>query len=492
MVPEIALTPQTVQRFWERFPGRVAVLHSGLSLREQYDEWRSIRDGDFDVVIGARRAALAPQPDVGLIVVDEEQEWTYKQEEKAPRYHARDVVIELARRTKAVVILGSATPDVGTMYRTLRGDYRLLELPGRITASDRTGDDSDGGLGYTPRPLASVEVVDLRDELREGNRSIFSRALQSALRDTLDAQEQAILFVNRRGAGQAVQCRTCGHTMRCRRCSVAMTFHEDGSLVCHHCGQRRRAPEQCPSCGRRTIRAIGIGTERVVEEVRRAFPDARVIRWDRDAVRAAGGHEEILGTFLRHEADIMVGTQMLAKGLDLPLVTLVGVVNADIGLHVPDVRAGERSFQLLCQVAGRAGRGFAPGRVIFQTYEPEHYAVQAAAAQDYQQFYLQEIGFRRSLGYPPFSRMARLLCIHASQREARQAAENVAGLLQAEIRRRGMESTRLIGPAPAPLERLRGRWRWQIEVLAPDPTELLNAVPLPPMWVVDVDPVSVL
>lgn len=488
LVPEIALTPQTVQRFWERFPGRVAVLHSGLSLREQYDEWRSVREGRFDVVIGSRRAALAPQPDVGLIVVDEEQEWTYKQEEQAPRYHARDVVIELARRVNAVVVLGSATPDVETMYRGLRGEYRLLELPGRIT----TTDDGETGVGYTERPLAAVEVVDLRDELREGNRSIFSRPLQDALEKALTAKEQSILFVNRRGAGQAVQCRACGHTMKCRRCSVTMTYHADGSLVCHHCGWRRRTPERCPSCGRRTIRSIGIGTERVVEEVQKAFPEARVLRWDRDAVRSAGGHEEILGTFLRHEADILVGTQMLAKGLDLPRVTVVGVVNADIGLHIPDIRAGERSFQLLCQVAGRAGRGFAPGRVIIQTYEPDHYAVRAAAAQDYQQFYLQEISFRQALGYPPFTRMARLLCFHSSQREARRAAEDVAVLLRTEIRRRGMESTRLIGPAPAPLERLRGRYRWQIEVLAPDPTALLNQVPLPQRWVVDVDPVSVL
>ncbi|MBI4236113.1 MAG: primosomal protein N' [Chloroflexi bacterium] len=485
LVPEIALTPQTVQRFWARFPGQVAVLHSGLSLREQYDEWRSIREGRFAVVIGSRRAALAPQPDVGLIVVDEEQEWTYKQVEQAPRYHARDVAVEMARRAGAVAILGSATPAVETMFQALRGVYRLLVLPGRIVTGSV-------GLGYVERPLAQVEVVDLREELRAGNRSIFSRALTQALGEALAAGEQSILFVNRRGAGSAVQCRSCGYTARCRRCSVALVYHTEGLLVCHHCGRRRASLERCPACGRRTIRVLGIGTERVAEETTRSFPTARVLRWDRDAVRAAGGHEAVLGAFLRHEADVLVGTQMLAKGLDLPRVTVVGVVSADVGLHVPDLRSGERTFQVLCQVAGRAGRGFAPGHVIVQTYEPDHYAVRAAAAQDYQQFYLEEIAFRRSLGYPPFARMVRLLYADPSARAAQREAERVARLLWEEVGRLGLAGTRLIGPAPAPLERLRGRYRWHLEVLGPDPGGLLAAVPLPARWVVDVDPVSTL
>ena len=485
LVPEIALTPQTIGRFWERFPGRVAVLHSGLTLREQYDEWRSIAEGQFDIVIGSRSAALAPMPDVGLIVVDEEQEWTYKQESPAPRYHARDVAIERARREGAVVVLGSATPDVGTMYAALRTEITLLELPGRITA---TGDG--GGTGWTERPLADVDIVDLRQELMEGNRSIFSRALREAMTEALGRGEQAILFVNRRGAGQAVQCRACGHTMRCRRCTTVMTYHADERIVCHLCGERRRSPTRCPSCRRNTIRAIGIGTERVAEEAMAAFPGARVIRWDRDAVNEARGHEPILGEFANGRANILVGTQMIAKGLDLPGVTVVGVVNADIGLHAPDFRASERVFQLLCQVAGRAGRGHAPGRVIVQTYEPENQAIQAAAAQDYRQFYLEETQFRRQLVYPPYSRMARLTCARTSRRDAQEAAVQLARLLRAEIRSRGMMNTRVIGPAPAPWERLRGRYRWQITIIADEPTELLETVALPPGWAVDVDPMS--
>ena len=485
LVPEIALTPQTIGRFWERFPGRVAVLHSGLTLREQYDEWRSIAEGQFDIVIGSRSAALAPMSDVGLIVVDEEQEWTYKQESPAPRYHARDVSIERARREGAVVVLGSATPDVGTMYAALRNEVTLLELPGRITAAQ---DGSD--TGWTERPLADVDIVDLRQELMEGNRSIFSRGLRETMTDALARGEQAILFVNRRGAGQAVQCRACGHTMRCRRCTTVMTYHEDERIVCHLCGDRRRSPTRCPRCRRNTIRAIGVGTERVAAEAEAAFPGARVIRWDRDAVSEARGHEPILGEFANGRADILVGTQMIAKGLDLPGVTVVGVVNADIGLHAPDFRASERIFQLLCQVAGRAGRGHAPGRVIVQTYEPENQAIQAAAAQDYRQFYLEETQFRRQLRYPPYSRMARLTCARASRRDAQSAAEQLARALRVEIRARGIMNTRVIGPAPAAWERLRGRYRWQITIVADEPTELLETVALPPGWTVDVDPMS--
>ncbi len=485
LVPEIALTPQTIGRFWERFPGRVAVLHSGMTLRERYDEWRSIAEGQFDIVIGSRSAALAPMPDVGLIVVDEEQEWTYKQESPAPRYHARDVAIERARRENAVVVLGSATPDVGTMYAALRTEITLLELPGRITTTTDGGD-----TGWTERPLADVDIVDLRQELMEGNRSIFSRALREAMNDALARGEQAILFVNRRGAGQAVQCRACGHTMRCRRCTTVMTYHADERIVCHLCGDSRRSPTRCPRCRRNTIRAIGIGTERVAEEAEAAFPGARVIRWDRDAVAEARGHEPILGEFANGRADILVGTQMIAKGLDLPGVTVVGVVNADIGLHAPDFRASERVFQLLCQVAGRAGRGHAPGLVIVQTYEPENQAIQAAAAQDYRQFYLEETQFRRQLRYPPYSRMARLTCARTSRRDAQEAAGQLTRALRAEIRSRGIMNTRVIGPAPAPWERLRGRYRWQVTIIGDEPTELLETIALPPGWTVDVDPMS--
>ena len=486
LVPEIALTPQMVGRFWERFPGRVAVLHSGLSLREQFDEWRSVQEGRFDVVIGSRHAALAPMPDIGLIVVDEEQEWTYKQESPEPRYHARDVAIERARRAGVPVVLGSATPDVGTMYTALRGDHVLLELPGRITTSD----DNGNGVGWSDAPLADVDIVDMRQELLEGNRGVFSRRLTEAMSAALSRGEQAILFVNRRGAGQAVQCRSCGHTMRCRRCTTVMTFHADGSIVCHLCGARRRSPTRCPRCNRATIRAIGIGTERVAAEVEAILPGTRAIRWDRDAVIEARGHEPILGAFMRREADVLVGTQMIAKGLDLPSVTIVGVVNADIGLHAPDFRASERTFQLLCQVAGRAGRGYAPGRVIMQTYEPENESIRAAAQQDYRQFYLQETQFRQRMGYPPFARMARLVCSRQSRRDVETASKQMDRTLRSEIRRRGLMGTRVIGPSPAPWERLRGRYRWQITILSENPAELLETVALPTGWTVNIDPMS--
>ena len=486
LVPEIALTPQTIGRFWDRFPGRIAVLHSGLTVRERYDEWRSIRDGQFDIVIGSRSAALAPMPNVGLIVVDEEQEWTFKQEAPAPRYHARDVAIERARREGAVVVLGSATPDVGTTFKALRTEFTQLELPGRITSES----DSGSVVGWTERPLADVEIVDMRQELVEGNRSIFSGSLSHAMTSALDRGEQAILFVNRRGAGQAVQCRACGYTIRCRRCTTVMTYHTGDRLVCHLCGATRRSPTRCSQCRRNTIRPIGIGTERVAAEAEAAFPGARVIRWDRDAVREARGHEPILAEFIGRRADILVGTQMVAKGLDIPGVTVVGVVNADIGMHADDFRASERTFQLLCQVAGRAGRGHESGHVIVQTYDPENMAIQAAAAQDYHQYYLNEMQFRRQLRYPPFTRMAQLTCTRQSRRDAREAAHQLARTLRTEVRARGLMNTRIIGPAPARWERLRGRYRWQLTIIADDPTEVLETVALPPGWTVDVDPMS--
>ena len=366
MVPEIALTPQTIERFAARFPHRVAVLHSKLSLGEQFDEWQRIRDGEFDVVIGPRSAIFAPQPDLGLIVIDEEHEWTYKQQDKSPRYHARDVAIKLAELTGAVVILGSATPDVETFYHAQRGDYHLLQLPGRVTPRDGS-------------PLPQVEVVDLREELKAGNRSLFSRSLSQAMSQAVANEEQVILFLNRRGAATFIQCRSCGFVLRCRRCEVPLTYHlAEDILVCHQCNYHMPVPQACPRCTRRRIKFLGLGTQKLEQEAGQSFPQARLLRWDSDVTRGKHSHDEILGKFRAHQADILIGTQMIAKGLDLPLVTLVGVVSADTALNLPDFRAGERTFQLLTQVAGRAGRGTLGGRVIIQTYTPEHYAIQAA------------------------------------------------------------------------------------------------------------------
>ncbi len=476
LVPEIALTPQTISRFSSRFPGKVAVLHSKLSPGEQFDEWQRIRDGEFDVVIGSRSAIFAPQPDLGLIVIDEEHEWTYKQQEQSPRYHAREVALKLAELAGAVVILGSATPDLESYYRAQIGRYRLLEIPERI--------------GKARLPL--VEVVDMRQELKQGNRSIFSRSLSRAMTESLAAGEQVMLFLNRRGTASFVQCRDCGFVLRCRRCDVSLTYHgTEESVVCHQCSYSMPVPRTCPSCMSKRIKFLGIGTQRVEEELARAFPRARPLRWDRDVTRGKHSHEQILDKFLAHEADVLIGTQMIAKGLDLPLVTLVGVINADIGLYLPDLRSSERTFQILTQVAGRAGRGSSEGRVIVQSYTPEHYAIRAAAEHDYHAFYEKESPFRRQQGTPPFRRLARLIYAHPNATRCQSEAERMHSLLQAEIDSAGLLDT-LIGPVPTYPQRIRGRYRWQIFIRSHDPQPLLSLVSIPQGWAVDVDPVSLI
>ena len=478
LVPEIALTPQTIERFAARFPGRVGVLHSKLTLGEQFDQWWQTQSGEFDVVIGPRSAVFAPQPDLGLIVIDEEYEWTYKQADKSPRYHARDVALKLGELTGAVVVLGSATPDVETYYRASRGDYHLLELPERVTP-------------HAGSPLPQVEVVDLRDELKSGNRGPFSRSLSEAIYKALAAGEQVILFVNRRGASNLIQCRNCGYTFRCRRCETALTYHPDQEkLVCHQCNYRVALPQVCPQCGSRRIKYLGIGTQRLVQEVSYAFPHARVLRWDSDAIRGRHDHEEILARFRAHEADILIGTQMIAKGLDIPLITLVGVVNADTGLSLPDFRAGERTFQLLSQVAGRAGRGVLGGQVIIQTYSPENYAIQAAAKHDYSLFYEQELAYRRQLGNPPLSQLASLVYSHTNEVICRREAERIQRVISTEVDARGIDNVSPIGPAPAFIYRVRGRFRWQLILRGSDLAAFLSTITFPQGWTVDIDPVG--
>lgn len=481
LVPEIALTPQTIQRFASRFPDRVAVLHSRLSPGEQFDEWHRIREGEFDVVVGSRSAAFAPQPNLGLIVIDEEHEWTYKQHEKTPLYHARDVALKLAELTGAIVILGSATPDTESYYRAQTGEYQLLELP------ERVGECLDGASPVLP----TAEVVDLRQELRQGNRSIFSRKLAKAMDRVLSAQEQVILFLNRRGAASIVQCRDCGHVMRCRRCEATLTHHSlENQLICHLCNYRTSPPESCPECGKRRIKFLGIGTQKLAEETAKSFPRARILRWDRDATRGKHSHEEILDRFQSHQADVLIGTQMIAKGLDIPLVTLVGVINADIGLYLPDFRAGERTFQILCQVTGRAGRGPRGGIAIIQTYTPEHYAIQAAAKHDFRSFYEQEITYRRQYGYPPFNRLVRMVYAHTNSRRCEEEAHRMAAAIKRERDAQGLGSLSLIGPSPAYAARVRGRYRWQLVIRGTDPMAVVSRTPIPQSWTVDVDPVG--
>ncbi len=487
LVPEISLTPQTVRRFLARFPARVTVLHSGLAVGERYDQWRRVRDGQVDVVIGPRSALFAPLPRLGLIVVDEEHESSYKQDDLAPRYHARETALALARITGSVVVLGSATPAVESYARAERGVYRLLELPERI----RVRQDAAGvrqALIDTTMPL--VQVVDMRQELRAGNLGLFSRPLQAALQEVLAGGEQAILFLNRRGAATFVMCRECGYVARCPRCEVPLVLHaEDDRLLCHRCGRKSPSPRTCPQCGSSRIRHFGAGTERVVAEVERLFPHARVLRWDRDATRERGAHDEILAAFVAHQADVLVGTQMVTKGLDLPLVTLVGVVSADTSLHLPDFRSAERTFQLLTQVIGRAGRRAERGRAIIQTYHPDNEAVQAAARQDYAAFFRQELAYRQRYGYPPCAQLARLVYSHSREKRCQERAAELADVLRKRVE--AVPGARLIGPAPAFLARQRGLYRWQVLLLAPDVHPVLRGLDLAE-WTVDVDPASLL
>lgn len=522
LVPEIALTPQTIRRFGARFAGRMGLIHSALSTGERYDTWRRARLGLIDLVIGPRSALFTPLPNLGLIVIDECHDDSYKQSPPIPPpyYHALPTAIELARLSQALVIMGSATPDVITYARASRPgderrDYVLLELPARIMGHREAVERQAihyhiRQTRYTHHPedpeeavmidLPPVQVVDMRQELRAGNRSIFSRALTAALLETLERNEQAILFLNRRGAATYVFCRACGHVLTCPRCDVPLTWHADpaevgagdGVLVCHHCGYHAKHPEKCPACGSDQIRYFGGGTERVEQEVRRRFPRARIVRWDRDTTGGKDVHDALLQRFVAHEADVLIGTQMVAKGLDLPLVTLVGVVSADTALHLPDYRSGERTFQLLTQVAGRAGRGLLGGRVILQTYTPEHYAIRAAAGHDFVTFYEQEMRYRHELGYPPYSRLVRLEIRALSAERAQRDAERLHALLAQRMDEQRLVQTSLIGPAPCFYPRRDNLYRWHIIVRGPNPTAILHDLRPSQTLFIDVDPVSLL
>ena len=483
MVPEIGLTPQTIERFASRFPGQIAVLHSGLSAGERSDQWWKTRQGRYSVVVGSRGAVFAPVDDLGLIVIDEEHEWTYKQHDAHPRYHAREVAIRLAELTKATVVLGSASPDVGSYYRGLKKEFVLFTLPYRVRVA--------GNKQPAPAPLADVEIVDMRLELKAGNRHIFSRKLDAEMESCLESGNQMMLFLNRRGTASLMQCRSCGHQLRCSRCDVALTYHRGaGRLICHYCGARRRLPKRCPECLGYRLSYYGVGTQAVAEALQQRFPDTTVLRWDRDAARNMADYQTLLDRFRSGQGRALVGTQMIAKGLHFPSVTLVGAILADVGLGIPDYRAGERAFQLLYQVAGRAGRGAQPGKVVIQTYQPDNYAIQAAAAQDYGRFYTREMAFRRAQSNPPYSRLIRLLYVHISnetcQREARRMFDSL--IEQQEVW--GMSDVEVLGPVPAYPPRLRGRYRWHIVLRGADPRALLDRTTLRSEWVVDVDPVA--
>lgn len=518
LVPEIALTPQTVARFAGRFPNRVTVIHSQLSAGERYDVWRAIRDGAFDVVVGPRSALFAPMERLGLVILDEEHESSYKQNAEewgsfTVFYDARWAAEHLAHLTNSSLILGSATPSLESYHAAMQGKVTLLEMTrrvlGHVAAVESVADEPangaagasisvDAAAGGAPTLYAEmppVEIVDMRQELRAGNRSIFSRSLSSEVHATLDAGEQAILFLNRRGTNTFILCRDCGYVCECPRCEIPLTYHERASqLLCHRCNQREPIPERCPECDSRRIKYFGSGTQRVEELVTQIAPRARVLRWDADTTGRRGSHEAILDRFASREADVLVGTQMIAKGLDLPMVTLVGVIAADVGLYLPDFRSGERTFQLLTQVAGRAGRSERGGRVVIQSYTPEHYAIRAAAQHDYLAFYRREIGFRSEHSYPPLRRLARLIYWDKRSDRAQEAATQMTARLRHRLDVLGVEGEQVgvLGPAPAFFARFRGYYRWQVLLRAPDPARVLHGVDIPFGWRIDVDPVSTL
>ena len=497
LVPEISLTPQTVQRFAARFPGQVGLLHSRLSDGERYDTWRRARDGKIHVVLGPRSALFAPFPRPGLIVLDECHDASYYQAEP-PFYHAEAVARTYARLAGAILVLGSATPAVTQRYAADVGGASLLSLTKRIPQPLRE---------ETPGGLPTTSVVDMRAELRSGNTSIFSRALLDGLTASLQRKEQVILFLNRRGTATYVFCRTCGSSLRCPRCDIPLTLHttEGARLLCHQCGYQRGVPDSCPACGASNIGAYGLGSERVEGEVKRYFPQARTLRWDSETTRQKDAHEIILAHFVAGRADILIGTQMLAKGLHFPRVTLVGIVMADMGLHLPDPFAAERVFQVLTHVAGRAGRGERGGRVVLQTYVPDHYAIRSASSQDVDGFYQQELEQRRRLGYPPFTRLVRLEYRSAVEADAEAAARRLASRLQARIQQghggpesgdlvpaEGIGSTHaIIGPVPCFFRRPGGQYRWQIVLRGGSPERLLDE-PLSAGWRIEVDPISLL
>lgn len=441
LIPEISLTWQTVMRFYARFGDRIAIMNSRMSEGERYDQWERALNGSCQVMIGPRSALFAPFSHLGLIIIDEEHENSYKSE-NTPRYHARETAEARARLCGAKVVLGSATPSMESAHRAASGAYHLMKLSRRAVAKSR---------------IAETTVVDMRQELAEGNRSIFSRTLRERMADCLGRREQIMLFINRRGFSTFVSCRSCGEPVRCPHCDVSLTLHGRDRLMCHYCGYEIKLPDRCPACQSPYLAGFGTGTERLAEMVSAEFPGARVLRMDADTTRRKGGHREILEQFADREADILVGTQMIVKGHDFPGVTLVGIMAADLSLNTPDFRSAERTFQLLTQAAGRAGRGLKPGHVVIQTYQPDHYAIRYASAQDYGGFFREEMHFRRLAGYPPAVTMAALWISSAEEALLEQAA----GSFLADIRAKFHDTAglQMIGPVNAPVYRVNDVYR---------------------------------
>lgn len=450
LIPEIALTYQTVMRFYNRFGDRVSIMNSRLSQGERYDQYERAKAGEIDIMIGPRSALFTPFERLGLIIIDEEHENSYKSE-TSPRYHAREVAIERARINHAAVVLGSATPSIDSYYMAQTGRYQLLEMTQRVKN----------------QALPTCEVVDLRQELRDGNRSILSKRLQELMEERLEKKQQTMLFLNRRGVSGFISCRACGYVVKCPHCDVSLSQHAGGRMVCHYCGYEERQPKVCPSCGSKYLGGFKAGTQKIEMLVKQRFPKARVLRMDFDTTRTKDSYEKILQAFANQEADILIGTQMIVKGHDFPNVTLVGVLAADMSLHVADYHAAERTFQLLTQAVGRAGRGQLPGQAIIQTYDPEHFAIQTARAQDYEAFYQHEIAYRKMMHYPPIWNMLLVHCMGKNEQIAQQTAQLMADKLQSAIKRSG-KPVLLVGPADATIAKVNDIYRKVLYMKAAD------------------------
>ena len=450
LIPEIALTYQTVMRFYNRFGDRVSIMNSRLSQGERYDQYERAKAGEIDIMIGPRSALFTPFERLGLIIIDDEHENSYKSE-TSPRYHAREVAIERARINHAAVVLGSATPSIDSYYMAQTGRYQLLEMTQRVKN----------------QALPTCEVVDLRQELRDGNRSILSKRLQELMEERLEKKQQTMLFLNRRGVSGFISCRACGYVVKCPHCDVSLSQHAGGRMVCHYCGYEERQPKVCPSCGSKYLGGFKAGTQKIEMLVKQRFPKARVLRMDFDTTRTKDSYEKILQAFANQEADILIGTQMIVKGHDFPNVTLVGVLAADMSLHVADYHAAERTFQLLTQAVGRAGRGQLPGQAIIQTYDPEHFAIQTAKAQDYEAFYQHEIAYRKMMHYPPIWNMLLVHCMGKNEQIAQQTAQLMADKLQSAIKRSG-KPVLLVGPADATIAKVNDIYRKVLYMKAAD------------------------
>ncbi len=455
LIPEIALTYQTVMRFYKRFGDRISILNSRMSQGERYDQYTRAKNGEIDIMIGPRSALFTPFSKLGLIIIDEEHEGSYKSE-NVPKYHARETAIERARLSDASVVLGSATPTIESFYKARQGEYQLFSLYSRA------------GEGKLPK----TEIIDLREELKAKNKSILSRRLYEQIADRIEKKEQTILFINRRGYAGFVSCRSCGHVIKCPHCDISLTSHNRGNLVCHYCGYEEGMPKLCPSCGSPYIAAFGTGTQKIEELVKREFPTARVLRMDLDTTGGKEGHEKILSTFANHEADILIGTQMIVKGHDFKDVTLVGILAADLSLYAGDYRAAERTFDLLAQAAGRAGRGEKPGEVVIQTYNPDHYSVQMAAGHDYLNFYEQEILYRSMLEYPPTGHMVAVLMTSPEEKKV-EAAAMLLGSVLGELGK-NIEGLKIIGPAKASLAKANDIYRMVLYMKAREEEVLRN------------------